>query len=67
MTPLLSNPALRPGATGIGAAEASALDLLRVRSEVKLLRLGSADLIQDTVTFPNSGPTSTPACVAFNR
>ncbi|MET0735603.1 MAG: pullulanase-type alpha-1,6-glucosidase [Microbacterium sp.] len=65
MTPLLSNPALRPGASDIAAAEASALDLLRVRSEVDLLRLGSAELIEQKVTFPNSGPDADPGVIVM--
>ncbi|WP_461475143.1 pullulanase-type alpha-1,6-glucosidase [Microbacterium sp. HJ5] len=65
MKPLLENPALKPGASDIAAAEASALDLLRVREEVGLLRLGSADLIQEKVSFPNSGPDATPGVVVM--
>ena len=56
MTPLLSDPALKPAAADIAAAEASALDLLRTREDVDLLRLGSAALIQEKVSFPGSGP-----------
>ncbi|MET0812616.1 MAG: pullulanase-type alpha-1,6-glucosidase, partial [Microbacterium sp.] len=65
MAPLLSDPALKPGAADIAAAEASALDLLRVRSEVDLLRLGSADLIEQKVTFPGSGPDAAPGVIAM--
>lgn len=65
LQPLLENPALKPGASDIAAAEASALDLLRVREEVGLLRLGSADLIQQKVSFPNSGPDATPGVVVM--
>lgn len=65
MKPLLENPALKPGASDIAAAEASALDLLRVREEVGLLRLGSADLIQEKVSFPNSGPGATPGVIVM--
>jgi pullulanase/glycogen debranching enzyme len=65
MAPLLSNPALKPGATDIGAAEASALDLLRVRSEVGLLRLGSAERIEQKVSFPNSGTDATPGVIVM--
>ncbi|MEL5990527.1 pullulanase-type alpha-1,6-glucosidase [Microbacterium phosphatis] len=54
MKPLLENPALKPGRGDIAAAEAAALDLLRVRSEVGLLTLGSADLIRQKVSFPAS-------------
>ena len=65
MKPLLENPALKPGASDIAAAEASALDLLRIREEVGLLRLGSADLIKQKVSFPNSGPGATPGVIVM--
>lgn len=63
--PLLANPANKPGASDIATAEASALDLLRVREEVGLLRLGAADLIEQKVSFPNSGPDATPGVVVM--
>ncbi|QIG39279.1 pullulanase-type alpha-1,6-glucosidase [Microbacterium sp. 4R-513] len=63
--PLLANPALKPGASDIGSAEASALDLLRVRNEVGLLRLGSADLIEQKVSFPNGGTGATPGVIVM--
>ncbi|WP_404429318.1 pullulanase-type alpha-1,6-glucosidase [Microbacterium lacus] len=66
MAPLLANPALKPGAADIAAAEASALDLLRVRSEVDLLRLGSAELIEQKVTFPNGGADATPGVIVMS-
>lgn len=65
MAPLLADPALKPAAADIAAAEASALDLLRVRSSVDLLQLGSAELIDQKVTFPNSGAGATPGLVAM--
>lgn len=65
MKPLLENPDLKPQAADIAKAEASALDLLRVREEVGLLRLGSADLIEQKVTFPNSGPDATPGVIVM--
>ena len=65
MEPLLANPALKPGAADIAAAEASALDLLRVRDEVDLLQLGSAELIDQKVSFPNSGPDATPGLIVM--
>ena len=65
MQPLLANPANKPGASDIATAEASALDLLRVRDEVGLLRLGSASLIEQKVTFPNSGPDAAPGVVVM--
>nr|WP_201470909.1 pullulanase-type alpha-1,6-glucosidase [Microbacterium hydrocarbonoxydans] len=63
MAPLLADPALKPGAADMAAAEASALDLLRIRDEVDLLRLGSAELIQQKVTFPNSGAAAAPGVI----
>ena len=63
--PLLANPALKPQASDIGSAEASALELLKVREQVDLLRLGSADLIEQKVTFPNSGPDATPGVIVM--
>ncbi|WP_194762546.1 pullulanase-type alpha-1,6-glucosidase [Microbacterium sp. UFMG61] len=65
MAPLLADPALKPGAADMAAAEASALDLLRVREEVDLLRLGSADLIRQKVTFPNGGAEATPGVIVM--
>lgn len=65
LAPLLADPANKPGASDIAAAEASALDLLRVREEVGLLRLGSAELIGQKVTFPNSGPDAAPGVVVM--
>lgn len=65
MAPLLADPALKPAAADIAAAEASALDLLRVRDEVDLLQLGSAELIQQKVTFPNSGTDAAPGVIVM--
>ncbi|WP_158277240.1 pullulanase-type alpha-1,6-glucosidase [Serinibacter arcticus] len=55
MRPLLADPALKPSPDAMASGSAQALDLLRVRSEVDLLRLGSAELIEQKVTFPGSG------------
>jgi pullulanase-type alpha-1,6-glucosidase len=65
MQPLLADPANKPAASDIATAEASALDLLRVRDEVGLLRLGSAALIEQKVTFPNSGTDAAPGVVVM--
>ncbi|MEW1962437.1 pullulanase-type alpha-1,6-glucosidase [Microbacterium sp. NPDC077644] len=65
MEPLLSNADLKPGAADIASAEAQALELLKVRQEVSLLRLGSADLIEQKVTFPNSGADATPGVIVM--
>ncbi|WP_434738106.1 pullulanase-type alpha-1,6-glucosidase [Microbacterium wangruii] len=65
MAPLLADPALKPAASDIAAAEAAALDLLRVREEVGLLRLGSAEQIQQKVSFPGSGPDAAPGALVM--
>jgi pullulanase/glycogen debranching enzyme len=65
MRPLLADEALKPGAADMAAAEASALDLLRIRSEVELLRLGSADLINEKVSFPNGGADAAPGVIVM--
>ena len=63
--PLLADPANKPAAADIAAAEAAALDLLRVRDEVGLLRLGSAELIGEKVSFPGSGPDAAPGVITM--
>ncbi|KAF2412863.1 alpha-1,6-glucosidase [Microbacterium sp. B35-04] len=65
LRPLLADPANKPGASDIATAEASALDLLRVRDEVRLLRLGSAELIGQKVSFPNSGTDAAPGVIVM--
>lgn len=65
MAPLLADPAVKPSAADMAAAEASALDLLRVRSSVDLLQLGSAALIDEKVSFPVGGPDATPGLIVM--
>ncbi|HSI92969.1 MAG TPA: alpha-1,6-glucosidase domain-containing protein, partial [Jiangellaceae bacterium] len=59
MTPLLADPALKPGPDDIAAARVAALDLLRLRFSSPLFRLGTAELIQERVSFPHGGPDQT--------
>jgi pullulanase-type alpha-1,6-glucosidase len=63
--PLLANPALAPSRQDIATASAAAEDLLRLRSSTDLFRLGSADLIEQKVSFPNGGPDATPGVVVM--
>ncbi|MGH8775567.1 MAG: pullulanase-type alpha-1,6-glucosidase [Jiangellaceae bacterium] len=65
MAPLLSDPALRPGPDDIAAAHEAALDFLRIRFSSPLLRLGSAELVQERVAFPHGGPDQTPGVVVM--
>ena len=55
MAPLLADPGLRPAPEDIAAALAGATDLLRIRRDLPLLRLGSAERIVEQVAFPVSG------------
>jgi len=66
MAPLLADPALRPTADDVATATEAALDLLRLRSSTRLLRLGSADAIATKLTFPGSGPDATPGVVVMH-
>jgi pullulanase/glycogen debranching enzyme len=65
MEPLLADPALKPGADDIEAAHERALDLLRLRFSSPLFRLGSADLVQDRVSFPYGGPDQRPGVIVM--
>ena len=64
--PLLADPALVPTPSDIAAATAQAQDLLRLRASTPLFHLGSADLIEQRVTFPGSGPDATPGVVVMH-
>jgi pullulanase-type alpha-1,6-glucosidase len=57
MKPLLANPALKPSAAEVSTASAAAADLLKLRFSTPLFRLGSADLINQKLSFPVSGTT----------
>ena len=64
--PLLANPALKPAPADIATASDQADDLLRLRSSTPLFRLGDADLIQQKLTFPGSGPDATPGVIVMS-
>jgi pullulanase-type alpha-1,6-glucosidase len=55
MAPLLADATLKPGPDDVALAAAMAHDLLRLRRSTRLLRLGSAALIRQKVSFPVSG------------
>lgn len=63
---LLGDPTLKPTPQDIAAAEAGALDLLRLRFSTPLFRLGDAQLIEQKVTFPGSGPDAAPGVVVMH-
>ena len=55
MRPLLEDASLKPAPADIASAKGQALDLLRLRASTPLFALGSAELIGQKVTFPDSG------------
>ncbi|MDQ6937346.1 MAG: pullulanase-type alpha-1,6-glucosidase [Actinomycetota bacterium] len=63
MKPLLANPTLNPTHPDLLRAEAQSEMLLKVRATSPLLHLGSAKLIQQKLSFPGSGPNSTPGVI----
>lgn len=64
--PLLADAALRPTPDDIAFASAQASELLELRHSTGLFRLGSAELIQQKVTFPGSGPDAVPGVVTMS-
>lgn len=62
---LLARDELRPTAHDIAAAQAQALDLLRLRRSTPLFSLGSAELIRERVSFPVCGPQAQPGVIVM--
>jgi pullulanase-type alpha-1,6-glucosidase len=65
MAPLLADPALKPGPDDISAAHEAALDLLRLRFSSPMFRLGSAELVQQRVNFPQGGADQNPGVIVM--
>lgn len=65
MAPLLADSALKPSAADITTASSAAADLLRLRYSTPLFRLGDANLINQKVSFPLSGPSMTPGVLVM--
>jgi pullulanase len=63
--PLLANPALKPTTTDILTALAQSQTLLKLRDSTPLFHLGTAAAIEQKLTFPNSGPNSTPGVITM--
>jgi pullulanase-type alpha-1,6-glucosidase len=63
--PLLANPALRPSPADLATAEDRAQTLLRIRGTSPLLHLGSLALIQQKLSFPDSGLGETPGVIVM--
>ncbi|MFD6446695.1 pullulanase-type alpha-1,6-glucosidase [Promicromonospora sp. NPDC060204] len=64
--PLLADAALKPDADDIAFSAAQARELLELRHSTELFRLGSAELIQQKVTFPGSGPDAVPGVITMS-
>ncbi len=65
MRPLLADPDLRPAKADIVAARDRAWELQRIRYSSPLFRLGSAQLIQERVSFPTGGPEQDPGAIVM--
>jgi pullulanase-type alpha-1,6-glucosidase len=63
--PLLADPALQPTADDVATATAAAQDLLELRFSTDLFRLGDAELIEQKVSFPGSGPYAQPGVITM--
>lgn len=66
MQPLLADPALKPAPADIAAAREQALSLLKIRKSSPLFHLGSAELVQQKVSFPIGGPEQTPGVIVMH-
>lgn len=65
MQPLLANSALKPTAAHIEHSSELVNQLIELRFSSDLLRLGSADLINEKITFPESGANATPGLITM--
>ncbi len=63
--PLLADPALKPSPTEIATAERQSQMLLEIRKARPLLRLGSAKLIKQKLSFPTGGPDQAPGVIVM--
>jgi pullulanase-type alpha-1,6-glucosidase len=63
--PLLADPLRKPQATDMRTAHERADELLRIRFSSRLFRLGSAQLVQDRVSFPGGGPGQAPGVIVM--
>ncbi|MPY10168.1 pullulanase-type alpha-1,6-glucosidase [Arthrobacter bussei] len=66
MQPLLADPALKPTAADIEAARLQAQELLAIRQGSPLFSLGTADLVQQKLSFPGSGADQTPGVIVMH-
>ncbi|HEU4385343.1 MAG TPA: pullulanase-type alpha-1,6-glucosidase [Anaeromyxobacteraceae bacterium] len=65
LSPLLADPALKPGPDAIRRAEDHFEEMLRIRKSSTLFRLRSAEAIGAALTFLDGGPAQTPGLVVM--
>ncbi|WOX24747.1 pullulanase-type alpha-1,6-glucosidase [Streptomyces solicathayae] len=63
--PLLVNPALTVGCAQIDGASAAYRDLQRIRTTEPVFSLATAGRVQDSLSFPLSGPEETPGVITM--
>jgi hypothetical protein len=66
MAPLLDDAANKPDKAAMEQSYAMAQDLLKVRSSIPLLTLGTGDLINNRVSFLNDGVDPTPGLIVMD-
>ncbi len=65
MQPLLADPALKPGPADIAKAVAGFREALAIRKSTRLLRLRTAQEIEDRLRFFNTGPGQIPGVIGM--
>src|SRR5699024_10470154 len=66
MAPLLASSDLKPDPQEISRAGEMSQELLELRFSTDLFRLGSAELIQEKVTFPEAGADAAPGLIVMS-
>ncbi|MBG6192153.1 pullulanase-type alpha-1,6-glucosidase [Arthrobacter sp. CAN_A212] len=66
MKALLADPTLKPSPTDIEAARTQAEELLRIRESSPLFSLGTADLVQQKLSFPGAGLDQAPGVIVMH-
>ncbi|MEU9606823.1 pullulanase-type alpha-1,6-glucosidase [Streptomyces sp. NPDC048057] len=63
--PLLATPGITAGCPQIGAASAAYRDLLAIRTAEPAFSRATAEQVQESVSFPLSGPAETPGVITM--
>ena len=65
IAPILANTAIDPTAADIDWTDARFADLLRIRNSSPLFELGTAEAIEQRLTFANGGPDQIPGLIVM--